>query len=622
MTTSSDPKKGQLKLFRDEEESPSKETVETPLPTPAEDAASTALVVDPALASAHELAATSPISSTPKPSLVPPFNLSGLEALAKTSEQVAPPKEASPESLTTVRVRESQLRSGVEIYTDKPVPTNFPPLILPMRWEVLEEEASKRNVPLKPLILPVQDAIREIDRELQHIAETGMGRLYVISGVTGSGKTTFLNSLKLFIDGVEVYSTKDMSLNRQEAVTAALASLKRGDERASIVVLEGKEAPGALTSNEIDILLTALNKDFRRKAGRKTLFVIPTTSPAVAQSIGQRAAAIGGMTSPEKPAFTFDGPPRSEYISITDETLRALNESRTLLQYGISNEVAKGIAESSESIGAFMAKCHHEIRRTADSLSKQTASIKRKRIHLWMVFCSREDSSRSNSDIIRSLTFGDSQHVQVKRILAGDSKEARYWQSREAAFVLAAQYLDLRIMYLPVRTAVAIASAYGHKEFVDQLKASRLLEREATRDRAQDSLSSTALGVFLKKEGFVERPFHRGRRSAKHQKQFAELVKLATKDDKIVNSMLVAALRDINKNPENKVATELSLNAEGSLVSDIAVVTPTDIYCIEMKWRSSLLTDGEVIRETVGRVREFVGELPELKNLLEGSLSS
>jgi hypothetical protein len=134
MTTSSDPDKRQMKLFRDEGESPSKVTVETPLPTPAVDAASTAFVVDPAQESAPEQAAASPIPSAPKPSPVPPFDPSGLEAPAQSSEQVAAHKESSPEPLKTVRVRESQLRSDIEIYTDKPVPTNFPSLILPMRW--------------------------------------------------------------------------------------------------------------------------------------------------------------------------------------------------------------------------------------------------------------------------------------------------------------------------------------------------------------------------------------------------------------------------------------------------------------------------------------------------------
>src|SRR5690606_32019420 len=124
-------------------------------------------------------------------------------------------------------------------------------------------------------------------------------------------------------------------------------------------------------------------------------------------------------------------------------------------------------------------------------------SLKRKRIHLWMVFCSTEENARRNHDIIRSLTTGNFQHVQVQRMLVGDSQEARYWESKEALFARAAQYLDLRIMYLPIRTTNAIITAYGHKELLDSLKEKALVSRAATRASAQESLKSTALGAFL-----------------------------------------------------------------------------------------------------------------------------
>lgn len=473
--------------------------------------------------------------------------------------------------------------------------------------------------------MPVQNAIAEVEKELQRIYETGIGRLFVISGVTGSGKTTFLNSLHLFLEDVGVHSIKSMSLDRRESVENALAVLKREKDKRSVVVLEGREAPGSLKSDEIDILLTTLNTDFRIGAGRRTLFVIPTTSQSVAQSIGERAAGIGGMASRDRLFYVFNGPSRNEYIPITNDTLRALNESRTLLEYGISDQIAKDIAEASESMGSFMANCYTEIQKLRASLEGYATSLKRKRVHLWMVFCSlqSQEEVRRNHDIVRSLTIGDLQHVQIKRLLTGDSKEAKYWEDKQEAFAQAAQYLDLRILYLPLRTVNAIATAYGHKEFIDQLKGlklesgDRVLKREAVRDGAQESLASTALWAFLRKEGFTDRSVSKRRGiNDKQQEIFKEIVKLATRDDKAPNAMIAAALRDMSKNPEEKITTQLALNDEGSLVPDIAIVTPTDIYCLELKWRSSLLHESEVIRETAERVKEFAEGLPELKNLL------
>jgi DNA (cytosine-5)-methyltransferase 1 len=518
-----------------------------------------------------------------------------------------------------IKSQEAELRSLVDISVDVPIMPEFPPLILPTRWEALEIEARKRNVPLKPIIIPVQDAIARLEAELRQVSDTGIGRVLVISGVTGSGKTTFLNSLQLFIDGVSIHTIKSLkTIDRREDVENALATLKREQDKISIVVLEGKETPGALRDSEIDILLTTINQDFRRESGRRTLFVIPTTVQGVAQQIGLRAASIGGMTSTNRPFMVFGGPQKNDFISITDDTLRALNDSRTLLEYGVADDVAKGLAESADSIGAFIEACYDEIQRHRDSLRTASINLKRKRIHLWMVFCSLEIDTRRNHDIIRSLTFGDSQHVQVSRLLIGDSEEVRFWESRKGAFAQAAQYLDLRVMYLPLRTVNAVATAYGQDALIRQLKSQDLIQRQATRASAQDSIASTAIGAFLRKEGFIDRdPSRRGRPDDAQRAIYRETVRLAAKEEYVLNAAIAQALRDWQKHPEMSVATELSLTETRKLVTDVAVVTPTDVYCLEMKWRSDVLHESEVIRQTAGRVRDFATELPELRNLIE-----
>jgi DNA (cytosine-5)-methyltransferase 1 len=521
-----------------------------------------------------------------------------------------------PESTTP---REVDHRSAVDLFVDHGVEPNLPPLIMPRRWEALEVEARKRAVPLKPIIMPVQPAIAEVEKELRQIRESGMGRLMVMSGVTGSGKTTFLNSLSFFIDDIGVHTVRGLTnVNSREDVETALAALRRENDRLSVIVLEGKEAPGSFRNDEIDVLLTTLNADFRKESGRRTLFVIPTTSQSVAQNISSRAANVGGMTSKSRPFYVFPGPAKNDYISITDDMLRALNESRTLLEYGMSEPQARGIAESAESLGDFIENCYNEIEQHREAVRNTAASIKRKRIHLWMVFCALEEDPRRNNDIIRSLTFGGQQHVQVARIITGDSQEVRFWEKRRGAFAQAAQYLDLRIMYLPIRTINAIATAYGPSEFVQRLKDANLIEREATRATAQDSLESTALLRFINKTEFDERdPSRRGKVDDKQRNIFKQVCEVASKNDKAVNLMIAAALRDIIKVPDHQVVTELSLNDKRKLLTDIAVVTPTDIYCLELKWRSGLLNDSEVIRQTAGRIKEYSQELTELSNLLE-----
>ncbi|MCP4527900.1 MAG: hypothetical protein GY833_18595 [Aestuariibacter sp.] len=515
--------------------------------------------------------------------------------------------------------QEVKLRAETELHTDRPNPSPFPSPILPYRWEGLKREASKREVPLKPLIKPIPDAISRVEEELHRIDDTGMGRLHIISGITGSGKTTFLNSLHLFVDmdGVGVHNIKLRSIDNPEIVENALRALRREDDRFSIVVLEGKENSGDLGDKELDILLSTLNTDFRSDAGCRTLFVIPTTSSVIAERIGGRAVTIGGMTSLGNLRYVFTGPDKDEYFSIVNDTFRALNESRTLNDYGIIDQVAHGLAQSSQSIGSFIEGCYDEIQQRKEKLQGLSNSIKRKRIHLWMVFCSYEEDVRINYNTMRSLTVGAFQYPQVERLLVGDSKPVRFWKDKRQAFAQIALYLDLRITYLPLRTAVTIITSYGYKDLIDDLKNKGLIDRESTPARAQESLAgSTALGAFLQGKGFTDSSLTQRAFTQQQRDTYKEVSRRFKADEKTFNALVAETLRDWYKKADSKIVTELPLTDIGSPLADIAVVTPTDIYCLELKWRSDILTESEIRRHTVERVQDFAEELPELGHFI------
>ncbi|MBD2072282.1 hypothetical protein H6F93_32955 [Leptolyngbya sp. FACHB-671] len=68
------------------------------------------------------------------------------------------------DTISDIRGRESKLRSEAEIHIPEPSTHNFPPLIFPQRWELLKAETDKRKVPIKPLIMPVQQALVEVEK--------------------------------------------------------------------------------------------------------------------------------------------------------------------------------------------------------------------------------------------------------------------------------------------------------------------------------------------------------------------------------------------------------------------------------------------------------------------------
>jgi hypothetical protein len=325
------------------------------------------------------------------------------------------------------------------------------------------------------------------------------------------------------------------------------------------------------------------------------------------------------ISSPNNPYYFFNGPKKDKYVQITNDTLRAFNQSRTLLDYGIDEKEALGVAEASKSIGDFMENCYEEIQRERKRRKNFLLSSKRKRIHVWMVFCTLESNSRSNHDIIRSLSLSNNQHVQIDRMLAGgDSKEIRYWENKQGEFARATEYLDLRVMYLPMRTANAAFVAYGDSRIIDKLEDANLIKRQATtRESAQKSLSGTAIWAFYNGKGFVDRDVtKRGKLTDTDRKRFKTVIDQSS-SDKPLNRIIADVLRDLIKDPDVNVVTELSLNDSKSLTADIAIVTPTDVFCLEMKWRSSELVDSTIIAQTTSRIRDFATEFQDLKNLLE-----
>lgn len=258
------------------------------------------------------------------------------------------------EQLTSkdIKAFEQEMRSRASIYTESPQKPQFPDLIFPHRYESLEAIAKETGIQLRPIIRPVLEALEIIKQEMDFVSQTARGRLFVISGVTGSGKTTFLHSLHLFSDeNFKIYDLKNIDLSSRQDIEAGLKSLNRDKQLISVVFLEGYEISGALNETQIDTLLTTLNTDFRSDTGRKTLFVIPTTSAVLAQNIGKKAMETGGMTSRDRQFYIFDGPPKNKYVEITSETIRTFNDNKTLLDYGVDDDLARDIAETSDSIG-------------------------------------------------------------------------------------------------------------------------------------------------------------------------------------------------------------------------------------------------------------------------------
>ena len=77
-------------------------------------------------------------------------------------------------------------------------------LMLPDRYEGLEDNRKKYDI--TKIILPVKEGINKIVELHEEIESSNRGAFLILKGKSGCGKTTFLRTLDVFIEDIEIYT--------------------------------------------------------------------------------------------------------------------------------------------------------------------------------------------------------------------------------------------------------------------------------------------------------------------------------------------------------------------------------------------------------------------------------
>src|SRR5690606_9856153 len=107
-------------------------------------------------------------------------------------------------------------------------------LFVPDRFDVLQRRATDS---LKNIIVRVDEATDEINDRWQDMRAAGRGSLVVMRGESGSGKSTFLHTLHLFLEGVEA-----LSIPQNTPIPTALDQCESTTEDLRIIEVEHREA--------------------------------------------------------------------------------------------------------------------------------------------------------------------------------------------------------------------------------------------------------------------------------------------------------------------------------------------------------------------------------------------
>ena len=460
-------------------------------------------------------------------------------------------------------------------------------LFVPDRFEALQEYG---RAELKTIILQLPLALAEIKLREQQMRASRRGGFLLLRGQSGSGKSTFLNTINLFIEGAETVSvSRDKSLDSEFRGMEATATTLR------IVTLEGRDALRDVSESDLESAIHSINAFIRSPKGLRTLVVWPMNADDLQAKLIEVSRRVGAdsLLGVASPVYLFDGPPQAEFVPIASKTVMALNSGASLHDLGVSDEQASELAKLAPTVGSYLGLIRNELIKNEARIRHLQDTDQSK---LWIVIAAGNDPEGD----IAGLTQGTQSRADIDRLMSatGANVVAELRKYPERLGILA-HMLDVRVLHLPVTTALAIARDFGHHGKLHGLMEDKGLSTTATND-AISRITQCDLGRAFQRSTMGTRT--RGPKVGPTTiERFEKLCEIASKDDGAINHAIAEALK------------ASALISSYQLEAALADVRFSDILAsafdlgpirIEMMWRRSA-GRADIANYSLGKINAY-----------------
>lgn len=399
--------------------------------------------------------------------------------------------------------------------------------LLPDRYEALENK--KKFCDFSKLIVPVEEGLDKIDELYSEMTSSGRGAFLILRGVSGCGKTTFLNTLDLFIDDVEIISIR----NNENAVDK-LNALCESKNKLRVVIIEGRESLLDFHVSEIDRIIHTINRFIRSCAGQNSLIVWPCNNEDILDILVENSRGIGGtsLLGIEESYFEFYGPTKRQYLNIAERTIDLLNDGRTLIEFGITDEFASSLVENAQTIGEYLKLLNIEIRVNVKNVEKL---VRKDIFKLWILVLAGNEPSKD----VAALTKGAFSTADISRLLVATNAnivEEIKRHPRDIGFL--ANYLDCRIIYIPIITALSVVRDFADDNLKEILKNHGLSTRADGKGVEKLLNCELAFSINAVPNGMGRK----GKTGSDTLKAFQKLADIASTNDAVLNETFGKAL--------------------------------------------------------------------------------
>ncbi len=459
-------------------------------------------------------------------------------------------------------------------------------LNLPSRFEnfKLNKRASYTSTELerlKAFIFQVEDSIKHIKRMIRTMKASNSGAFMILMGESGMGKTTFLNTLPLYIENLEVIPVYNSSV-----LTDVLESF---DEINSyrIIVLENRETFETLSTNQLEKEIHAINHFIRSEKGRNSIVVWPCNGEEMTKEIIQFAGHVGGSSLfREDTILEYHGPSRNRFIPILKNTFAFFNEY-DISDIGFTDDVLTEMLDAMNkrsTIGHFIENIRGEILKLNELIEDSKDYVG----ELFDLVICVVSGNKNNSDV-EYLTKGDYSYVDIDRLFsATDANITKTLGNKKCICSMVSKEINCKVISI------------DYKDVLDILR----LELQTNNDKIKEfdkyllentdlKLGKSNAQITLLKNNNLTRAiqgltYKRTREkndSAEKKVVFDKILELSKTNDALINRKLAMAMKEYKL--VNVARTEDDFGHAFKIRSDINFSIPGNYVRVEMMWREN-----------------------------------
>ncbi|MFD0914276.1 hypothetical protein [Methylophilus luteus] len=439
---------------------------------------------------------------------------------------------------------------------------------LPDRYDILKRKAEGQ---LSQIISPVQDALNHIDNISQDMRASSRGSFMVLRGDSGTGKSTFIHTVGLFRENVEI-----ISISKEEDIGKFLSSLSATLSSMRIIVFEGREALTDVSNELLEKSIHAINSFIRTEKGEMTLIAWPVNRDDLAEKLAHLSNVLGAesLSGIDGPVYIFKGPEKQEYLNIAKNTIALLNQGENIHDLGISNDRANELVSNSKTIGELLVKIRSELLSNQKTLK---ALSKTERCRVWIVILA---GNEPDSDI-DAITRGTMYSADVDRMLSvTNANIVHELKTHPEKIGMIGTYFDARILHIPILAALAAVRSYADQKLKNTMK--NMGMQVISDKKVKDRFSETGLVYSFKNKPIGSRKVG-GKVGSNSTAAFEKLTTIASNDDVSLNKALAECLKDMGLIKSYTYEEDFG----GRLTRRTDIVAVTDEYTVrlEIMWR-------------------------------------